>query len=235
VTWNGPSTVVPSVVPPGSTYNNTTFRSGIENTFAVGHVAVSGHYPLYVAYEDDSAGVTNVLMTASYDGGATWSTPTQVNDNASAVDEFQPNLAAAPDGTVSVAFYDRRLACPAARTTAAATAGLALDTNNPNWSGTLPPYGASNYCINAAIQFYGDQLAPIGHNVRLSPDTWDPQLNSPYPDGVSSSTTFIGDYFGNNPDPSNGVEATTFVSTANDDGNNTGFNQQQVVARVALP
>ena len=235
VTWNGPSTVVSSLTPPGSTFNNTTFRDGIENTLAVGSVVVSHHYPLYVAYEDDSAGVTNVLMTASYDGGTNWSPPIQVNDNAAAADEFQPNLAAAPDGTVSVAFYDRRLACPTAGSRAAATAGLALDTNNPNWSGSLPPYGAPNYCVNAAIQFYGNDLTPIGNNIRLSPNTWDPQLNSPRPAGVGSSLGFIGDYFGNTPDPSNGVEATTFVSTANDDGNNPGFNQQQIVARVPLP
>jgi hypothetical protein len=235
VTWNGPSTVVSNVTPPSLTYDNTTLRSGIEDTFAVGSVMVSHHYPLYVAYEDHSAGVNNVLLTASYDGGTTWSAPIQVNDNSQAVDEFQPNLAAAPDGTVSVAFYDRRLGCPTAGSTAAATAGLSLDTTNPNWSGSLPPYGARNYCINAAIQFYHDGLAPIGHNLRLSPDTWDPQLNSPFTSGVGTPVTFIGDYFGNAPDPANGVEATTFVSTANDDGNNSGFDQQQVVARVPLP
>jgi hypothetical protein len=234
-TWNGPSTVVSNATPPGLTYNNTTLRSGIEDSFAVGSVKISGHYPLYAAYEDNSAGVTNVLMTASYDGGTTWSAPIQVNDNLAAGDEFQPNLAAAPDGTVSVAFYDRRLACPTARTSAAATAGLSLDTNNPNWSGALPPYGASNYCINAAIQFYRGDLTPIGHNVRLSPNTWDPQLSSPFTDGIGTPVTFIGDYFGNVPDPANGVEVTTFVSTANDDGNNAGFNQQQVVARLPLP
>ena len=84
-------------------------------------------------------------MTASYDGGRTWTTPIRVNDNASPVDEFQPNLSAAPNGVVSVAFYDRRLACPANGTTEAADAGLALDTVNPNYTSALPPYGANNY------------------------------------------------------------------------------------------
>jgi hypothetical protein len=34
-----------------------------------------------VAYEDFSAGVGNVMLTAPYDGGASWTTPIQVNDN----------------------------------------------------------------------------------------------------------------------------------------------------------
>jgi Neuraminidase (sialidase) len=55
--------------------------------------------------------VTNVILSASYDGGQTWSEPIQVNDNASAVDEFQPNLTVAAHGIVSNAFYDRRLPC----------------------------------------------------------------------------------------------------------------------------
>jgi hypothetical protein len=226
-TWQNVSTVASNITGPGLTYNNTTFRSGIENTFAVGQVKTGSSYPLYTAWEDDSTGVTNVMLTASYDGGTTWSAPIKVNDNVSPVDEFQPNLATAPDGTVSVAFYDRRLACPAAGTADAATAGLALDSASP--------YGASNYCINAAIQFYGSTLAPIGHNIRLSPHTWDPQLSSPHAYSIGDSTGFIGDYFGNVADPGKGVEVTTSVSTANDDGANGAFQQQQVVARVALP
>jgi hypothetical protein len=79
----------------------------------------------------------------------------RVNDNASAVDVFQPNLAAAPNGAISVNFYDRRLACPAARTAEAAAAGLALDVVNTNYAGSLPPYGARNYCVNASTYDYG--------------------------------------------------------------------------------
>src|SRR5204863_329517 len=82
----------------------------------------------------------------SYDGGATWTAPIQVNDNASAVDEFQPNLTVSPGGTVSDAFYDRRLRCPTAGSAEGVAAGIALD---PAAS------GASNYCVNASVQFYG--------------------------------------------------------------------------------
>src|SRR6266699_506182 len=236
-TWSVAGTAVSSVKPPPLVYPNTTFRDGIENTFAVGNqLDAQGRYPLYVAYEDFSAGVDNVMLTTSYDGGATWTSPVQVNDNASAADEFQPNLTVAPDGTVSVNFYDRRLACPAAGTAQAVAAGLALDQVNPNYTGSLPPNGAANYCVNASIQFYTPQLSPIGHNIRISHHTFDPQLNAPHTACATCETTFIGDYFGNTvgAKPGGAVDYSTFASTY-DDGTNPAHYQQQIVASVRVP
>lgn len=235
-TWSTIGTPVPAVTPPPYTYANTTFRDGIEGTFTVGPNTVSGHYPLYVSYEDYSAGVDNVLLTASYDGGSTWSAPIQVNDNAAPADEFQPNLTAAADGTVSVAFYDRRLACAAAGTAEASAAGLALDQANPDYAGALPPYGATNYCVDTAVQFYNPLLRPYGNNIRLSAHAFDPQLNSPHPDGLNSPVTFLGDYFGNatGPTPSGTADYTTSVTTYND-GTNPNNQQQQLIAQVAVP
>jgi hypothetical protein len=230
-TWTFVSRLARDVSAPPLHYANTTFRDGIENTFAVGDVRVNGSYPLYVSWEDYSAGVVNTILSASYDGGHSWTPPIQVNDNARAVDEFQPNLATASDGTVSVAFYDRRLDCPAAGTAEAHAAGLQLDTVNP-YARSLPPYSASNYCVNAAIQFYSAALAPLGHNIRLSAHTWDPELNAPRPYGIGSAIGFIGDYFGNS--AAGAVEVTTSVSTY-DDGRNPLNRQQQVVAEVAIP
>ena len=230
-TWTFVSRLASNIAAPGLHYANTEFRDGIANTFTAGTTLVNGHYPLYVSWEDNSTGLINTILSASYDGGHTWSAPIQVNDNASAADEFQPNLAATPDGTVSVAFYDRRLACPDQGTSEAAGAGLALDTDNAFYA-ALPPYGASNYCINAAIQFYTPELAPIGNNIRLSAHTWDPELNSPHPYGIARPTGFIGDYFGNVANGS--VEVTTSVSTFND-GTNPDFRQQQIVAEVPIP
>jgi hypothetical protein len=223
-TWSVVSTPVNNAALPPLVYPNTTFRDGITDTFAVGNqLDVQGHYPLYLAYEDYSAGIGNILLTASYDGGTTWTTPIQVNDNATAVDEFQPNLAVAADGTNSVNFYDRRLACPAAGAEATA-AGLRLDPN--------APFGASNYCINASVQFYDPALSPIGHNIRLTQHTWDPQLNAPHTGSPAGTETFIGDYFGN---ITNGpTDISTFVSTYND-GSNPFHYQQQVIAKVAIP
>ena len=234
VTWQSVSTVISNVSAPPLLYPNTTFRDGIEDTFTVGPKRLSsGAYPLYVAWEDHSTGFGNLILSASYDGGISWSAPIQVNDNAKpSVDEVQPNLTAAVNGTVSVAFYDRRLSCPQAGSAEAVGAGLALDQHNSNYSGSLPPYGASNYCINSTIQFYSSQLRPLGNNIRISQHGWDPQLNSPHPGGIGSSEGFIGDYFGNS--TSGSTDLTTSVSTF-DYGSNPNHYQQQVVATIAIP
>ena len=235
-TWSTISNVITGVTGPSfCCFQNTTFRDGIFNTFTTSPYfdKATGHYPLYVAWEDYSTGYSNVILTASFDGGFTWNAPIQVNDNASSsVDEFQPNLAAAPDGTVSVAFYDRRLACPAAGTADAANAGLALDSVNPNFSGSLPPFGASDYCVNASVQFYKADLTPIGHNIRISANTWDPQLNAAHSGCATCETTFIGDYFGNT--IAGSMDYTTSVSTYND-GTNPYYRQQQIVAAISIP
>ena len=233
-TWTARPIAVKNVLIPSFVggYANTTFTDGIDNTFATGTMRVNGNYPLYIAYNQEDGSVSNVYITASYDGGMTWMAPILVNDNASPVDEFQPNLAVAANGTVSVNFYDRRLACPSAGTAEATAAGLALDTSNVNYGGSLPPYGATNYCINTSIEFYTPTLTPKGHNIRLSLHTWDPQLNSPLRFCVCSpNATFIGDYFGNT--TAGSVDYTTSVSTF-DDGSNPGHYQQQVVAAVAI-
>ncbi len=232
VTWNVASVVADNIAAPPARYANTTFRDGIATTFAVGRQKVAGQYPLYVAYEDYSAGVGNVLLTASYDGGQTWSAPIKVNDNMTPADEFQPGLATAANGIISVTFYDRRLACPTQGSEAVA-AGLALDQVNPSYSGSLPPYGAANYCINASIQFYRANLQRAGRNIRLSQHGFDPQLSSPHTSCADCVGTFIGDYFGSIVSGSTSV--STFVSTYSPGSANTAHYQQQVVATLAIP
>lgn len=230
-TWSASSPIVSDVTNPPFRYTNTTFRDGIANTFTVGNTSANGHYPLYLSWEDGSTGLSNVFLAASYDGGVSWTTPILVNDNATPVDEFQPNLETAADGTVAVAFYDRRLACPAAGTAEATAAGIGLDTSNPRYSAT-PPYGAANYCVNTSVQFYTAALAPLGHNIRMSAHSWDPQLNSPHTGCATCLTTFIGDYFGII--SVGNTLFTTSVSTF-DDGANPAHYQQQVIASVAIP
>src|SRR6266581_2236363 len=237
LTWQGPLAVTgaQNVTIPPEAYPNTTFTDGITDTFTVGTTKVNGRYPLYISWEDYASGFDNIMLSGSFDGGQSWTTPVRVNDNVSLADEFQPNLAAATTGTVSINFYDRRLACPAAGTAEATGAGIALDTINPHYSGTLPPYGASNYCINTSVQFYTAALTPLGSNIRLSAHTWDPQLNAPWRFGSSLFTgkdTFVGDYFGN--DFAGSTSLTTSVSTY-DDGTNPRHYQQQVIATVASP
>jgi hypothetical protein len=186
---------------------------------------VNGSYPLYLSYEDGSTGGSNVYLMGSFDGGATWSTPFLVNDNEpwENTEALQPNLGVAPNGTVTVAFYDRRLLCPAAGTTDAANAGLQYDPNAA---------GAADYCVNTAIQFYDQSLHPLGNNIRLSANTWDPQISAPHTKCTCEPETFIGDYFG--VDSGGGYTYTTSVSTYNDGMNPSNY-QQQIVSKIATP
>ncbi|HEY8678957.1 MAG TPA: sialidase family protein [Candidatus Dormibacteraeota bacterium] len=239
LTWATVSTVIAGVSAPPLLFPNTGFRDGIEDSFTVGQRLVKGHYPLYVSWEDHSTGYNNIILSASYDGGATWSDPIQVNDNASAnIDATQPNLTAAANGTISVAFYDRRLSCPAVGTVEAAGAGIALDQVNDRYSGPMPPYGAVNYCVNSTLQFYRADLAPVGHNIRISAHTFDPQLNQPKPRSIGADEGFIGDYYGNITGAnlaSGGLSDYTTSTSSYNDGSNPSHYQQQVIATVAVP
>jgi hypothetical protein len=227
--WQGPLPVAKGVNVP--TYQNTTLREGIVNTFAVGTKKIGKNYPLYVSYEDGGTGLSNVYLTASYDGGATWSAPIRVNDNSGPTEALQPNLDVAPNGTVAVAFYDRRLACPAATDADAGGSGITHDPGTAASPGT--PFGRVNYCVNTAIQFYKGDLTPLGANIRLSQHTWDAQLSAPHPGCICSAGTFIGDYFGIN--SGGGYTYVTSVSTFNAAGENPAFHQQQIVARIKTP
>jgi hypothetical protein len=206
-------------------YANTTFRSAFGLAFDVGKRKVGRAYPLYAVYEDATAAGATLFLTASFDNGRHWRTRIQVNDNQGAGEALQPGIAVAPNGRVAVAFYDRRLPCPVRGSAEAAQAGLSFDPR--------APYGRVNYCVNTAVQFYGAGLKPLGHNVRVSAQTWDPQLSSPHPDCICTGGTFIGDYFG--VDSRGGFTYTAAVTTANAAGENPVFHQQQLVSKLRTP
>ena len=188
--------VTTATVPPGEVYSNTRFRSGIVENFAASPT-YAGH--LYLTYEDWDAAASqaDVKFTQSTDGGQHWSTPVVVNDNVDApgvpTDQFQPSVAAGPQGAVAIEFYDRRQACP-------------------NDSSVLPAdRGRTNFCIDTTLQAYKDSgsgAVPVGSNVRVSQFTWDPEQPgqhlgglSQYPcagatDPCATGDGFIGDYFG---------------------------------------
>jgi hypothetical protein len=169
---------------------NTTFRDGIVENFTASRT-YPGH--LYLTYEDWDGTQFDVYFTQSVDGGATWSAPARVNDNArpAASDQFQPSVAAGPGGAVAVAFYDRRAACP----------------DDPS---VLPAdVGRSNFCIDVSVQAYEDSgrgAVRVGANVRATDASWDPQNPAQHVDGLGQMACashddpctlgFIGDYFG---------------------------------------
>jgi hypothetical protein len=221
-------------VPPGG-YTNTRFRSGIIENFAA-----SPTYPnhVYLTYEDWNpvAGQADVKFTQSTNGGVTWTTPVVVNDNVDApgapTDQFQPSIAAGPNGAVAIAFYDRRLACP-------------------NNASILPAdVGRTNFCIDTSLQAYKDSgtgAVPVGANVRISQFTWDPEQPGQHLGGLSqypcagardpcpTGSGFIGDYFALAISGGNIyalMVSTHYPSTVTADEGGAIYYQQQVLATV---
>jgi hypothetical protein len=216
----------------------TKFRDGIIESFAASPT-YAGH--VYLTYEnwDPVAGHSDVYFAQSTDGGLTWpNPPALVNDDANTgtTDQFQPSVAAGPNGAVAIAFYDRRATCP---------------TDDP--AIIEAHWGDANTCIDVSLQAYKDSntsagAVPVGGNVRVSQSSWDPdQPNqkvgglSQYPcsghaDPCPTGRGFIGDYFGlaisnaniytlsvSTHDPATGVTA---------DGGGPVYYQQQVLGRV---
>jgi hypothetical protein len=232
----GPFVPITTVhIPPGEVYPNTRFRSGIVENFAASPT-YAGH--LYLTYEDwdPLIGQADVKFTQSTDGGQHWSTPVVVNDNAdlpgAPTDQFQPSVAAGPNGAVAVAFYDRRLPCP----------------NDPS---VLPAdVGRTNFCIDTSLQAYKDSGAgavPVGGNVRISQFTWDPEQPGQHLGGLSQypcagardpcprGSGFIGDYFGLAISAQNIyalMVSTHYPSDVTADEGGPIYYQQQVLATV---
>ena len=223
-TFLPPSLAVSFNAFPLAALTNTTFRDGIDDSFAVN--PANGH--LLLALEVYNGNAIKVNITESLDSGAHWTAPAFVNDDSTrndGTDQFQPTVSASPSGTVAVAFYDRRLPCP---------------SGDP---GILTAdVGKKNFCINTTIQFYSDGaqgLQRIRDNIRVSTATWDPQNPGtttnqlPRPFGPTSGLTFIGDYFGlalTNTDA-----YVLSVSNADIDHQNPSHDQQEMLGIVPLP
>jgi len=215
---------------------NTTFRDGIAESFAASPT-YAGH--LYAAYEDwDFAnGQFDVKFVQSTDGGATWTAPAKVNDNAESAalgytDQFQPTIAAGPNGAVAIAFYDRRATCP----------------SDPS---VLPAdVGRANLCIDTTLQAYKDRgsgaRAKLA-NTRFTTFTWDPLNPAQHVDGIGqmacaahrdpcTANAFIGDYFGLAISGGNiygFFVSTHYPSTVTADEGGPVYYQQQVLAKVS--
>ena len=221
---------------PAGVLPNTRFRDGITESFAA-----SPTYPnhLYLTYEDwdPAAGQMDAKFTQSTDGGATWTTPAVVNDNVDVpgapTDQFQPSIAAGPNGAIAVAFYDRRRACPNDASILAADVGRA------------------NFCIDTSLQAYKDSgsgAVPVGANVRISQFTWDPEQPGQHLGGLSqypcagardpcpTGSGFIGDYFALAISAGNIytlMVSTHYPSTVTADEGGPIYYQQQVLATVS--
>jgi hypothetical protein len=233
VTWGSFAKVV-SGINLVAALPNTRFRDGILESFAASPT-YAGH--LYAVWENWDGRQMDVMFSQSTDGGLTWSDrPVVVNDNVDApdvpTDQFQPSIAAGPDGAVAVAFYDRRQACPSDKSILAADRGRA------------------NFCIDTSLQAYKDAgagAAPVGSNVRISQFSWDPEQPGQRVDGLSqypcaghqdpcpTGAGFIGDYFGLAVSKANIYAlfvSTHYPSVVKADEGGSVYYQQQVLATV---
>jgi hypothetical protein len=104
-TWSNPINAVEVYDLPFH-FSNSCFRNFSLPAFAVD--ATTG--TLYISWSDERNGDADIFLIRSTDGGQTWSAPVRVNDDpvGDGKDQFQPQLAVAPDGVVSVMFFDRR-------------------------------------------------------------------------------------------------------------------------------
>ena len=119
-TWSSPVTVAMHALLSFGT-NNTPPAQEARGVNSFGSLSLDSNSAsaysgrLYVAYPDFPTGTTsgtdtNVYVARSTSGGASWSSPVKVNDDAGTATQFFPWAAVDPnDGTLNVAWYDTRL------------------------------------------------------------------------------------------------------------------------------
>ena len=92
---------------------------------------------------------SDILITKSKDGGATWTAPTRVNQDpvANGKDQFQPQLAVTPGGQLNMMWFDRR--------------------NDPQ-----------DFYIDTFVGRSNDKGA-TWHETRVTKKMWDPSVNPP--------------------------------------------------------
>ncbi|MBI4393416.1 MAG: exo-alpha-sialidase [Euryarchaeota archaeon] len=89
---------------------NATYRSAGLGFIAVDSSKGPHSGNAYLAFADTRNGDRDMFLTRSTDGGASWSEPVRLNDDAlgNGVDQFFPAISVSPKGIVDVAWYDRR-------------------------------------------------------------------------------------------------------------------------------
>jgi len=114
--WSGSETdhLVATIDLPPLDVNNA---GGFPNTKAKGApvLAASPNDPneLYIVYAaDPCTGDPNndadIYFIKSTDAGGSWNSPVRVNDDSTICDQILPWIAVKPDGTIDIAWYDRR-------------------------------------------------------------------------------------------------------------------------------
>lgn len=102
------TTIVPDVVPVPNHLPHSTFRNTSMPSFAISPADGS----MVVVWADYRYGDADIMAARSVDGGRTWSSPIRVNHDriGDRIDQFQPEVAVAPDGVYTCMWFDRRYA-----------------------------------------------------------------------------------------------------------------------------
>jgi hypothetical protein len=100
LSFSGPISAA-SITPEFGPWTSNSFRTETLPQIAADNKGV------YIVWDDNGTGVTNVLFTRSTDHGQTWSIPLTIN-NSTIGQHFFPTIAVSA-GTISVAWYDSRL------------------------------------------------------------------------------------------------------------------------------
>lgn len=125
--WTLPATVAANLPTPGEftlrnadpLFGSGAFAGFASNSFPTAAIAPDG--TIFVAWVDFPSGScigdfspttctnSDVRLSVSKDGGATWSAPVKITDESNATDQFFPWIAAHPDGLISIIWSDKRL------------------------------------------------------------------------------------------------------------------------------
>ena len=104
-TWSSPTLIATTHDTPGA-FPPANFRNSTLPAFAADPTTDQ----LYIAWAEEQNHEANIVLSTSTDAGKTWSAPRKINDDPAGKGaiHIQPQLAVAPDGVVSVSFFDSR-------------------------------------------------------------------------------------------------------------------------------
>jgi hypothetical protein len=98
--------------PPGTCESRRILNGYIDAGFEFPGLAVNPlNGAVYVTYNSNPPGIdqTDIYFARSSDGGRSWSEPERVNDDRTTTDQWMPAMTVAPNGTLAIIWYDRRL------------------------------------------------------------------------------------------------------------------------------
>ena len=112
VTWGVDKAIQQIALPPLTLTNGLGQLDVVSKGAPVLKVSPTNPSHLYIVYAADPDGPApdeaDIFLIKSTDGGITWGSPKRVNDDWTVNDQHLPWIDIKPDGTIDIAWYDRR-------------------------------------------------------------------------------------------------------------------------------